>query len=798
MSSNDTERPRPPDIASGAPPGSPSWTHRAECDGACGPATLAHPIEASFQQFAELLTDLVWSARPDGDTDFYNRSFLDYLGTALDPVRDRIWAEALHPDDVEGGRRAWQDACTTGGEFDVEYRIRRHDGQYRWHRCHATPMRDVQGRILRWFGTCTDIDEAKRAADELTQGEERLRMALEAGRMGTWDWDLRTGEVAWSANMEEIHGLPEGGFDGTIEGFRRLVHPDDRDRVEATIARSIEERSAYEVEFRFERPDGSVGWMLGKGRVLADRGGQPTRMLGAAMDITGRKLTEQALRQSEQRFARFMQHLPGLAWIKDPQGRYVYANDAAERAFRIPRPELYGKTDDDVFPPETATQFREHDRRALSSGAGVQVIETLEHEDGVLHHSLVSKFPIPSPDGEGVLVGGMAIDVTDRLRAEEALKEADRRKGEFLATLAHELRNPLAPIRNALRLMKHSGEQGDLETERAMAERQVVHLARLVDDLMDIARINQGRIELRKEALDLAPVVKRAVQAIQSSIEGRGHALSISLPPEPVRLVADPTRLEQVIWNLLSNAAKYTEPGGQIRLSVRQEGGWVALRVRDTGMGIEPEMLSQIFGMFIQADGRRDRSQSGLGIGLSLVKTLVEMHGGDVAAWSGGPGQGSEVVVRFPVPSASETTQGQAEPDQPERSLSGTERPCRRILVVDDNEDAATSLARLLRRVYGHEVRVAHDGPEALGLAGEFRPEVVLLDIGMPGMDGYEVARRMRVRADLAGVRIIALTGWGQDSDRHQSREAGFDYHLVKPVDPETLSGLLASPTAEV
>jgi PAS domain S-box-containing protein len=795
MSSDDIDRPRPPDIASGAHPGSPSRTHPAECDGDCGSATLAHPIEASFQQFAELLPDLVWSARPDGDTDFYNQSFLDYLGTTLDPVQHRAWTEALHPDDVEDCRRAWQDASMTGSEFDLEYRIRRHDGQYRWHRCHARPMRDVQGRIIRWFGTCTDIDEAKRVADELAGGEERLRLVLEAGRMGTWDWDLRTGGVAWSDNMEEIHGLPEGGFDGSIEGFRRLVHPDDRDRVEAAIACSIQERSAYEVEFRIERPDGSVGWMLGKGKVLADKDGQPTRMLGVGMDITGRKLTEQALRQSEQRFARFMQHLPGLAWIKDPQGRYVYANDAAERAFQTPRPELYGQTDDDVFPPETAAQFREHDRRALSSGAGVQVIETLEHEDGVLHHSLVSKFPIPSPDGEEVLVGGMAIDVTDRLRAEEALKEADRRKGEFLATLAHELRNPLAPIRNALRLMKHSGEHDDLETERAMAERQVVHLARLVDDLMDICRINQGRIELRKEALDLAPVVERAVQAIQSSIEGRGHALSVSLPPEPVRLEADPTRLEQVIWNLLSNAAKYTEPGGQIRLSVRQDGGWVALRVRDTGIGIEPEMIPRIFGMFIQADGRRDRSQSGLGIGLSLVKTLVEMHGGGVDAWSGGPGKGSEFVVRFPLPS--ETTQDQAEPDQSKRSLAGTERPCRRILVVDDNEDAATSLARLLSRVYGHEVRVAHDGPEALGLAGEFRPEVVLLDIGMPGMDGYEVAKRMRDRGDLAGARIIALTGWGQEADRHRSREAGFDHHLVKPVDPEILSGLLASPTAE-
>jgi PAS domain S-box-containing protein len=795
MSSIDPEQPRPPGLASGALPLAPNRMHQAACDGEDGHAVLAHPIEASFQHFAESLPDLVWSARPDGDTDFYNRSFLDYLGTTLHRVQGRSWAQALHPDDVERSLRAWQDAYTTGGEYDIKYRIRRHDGQYRWHRCHATPMRDAQGRITRWFGTCTDIDEEKRAAEELARGEERLRLALEAGRMGTWDWDLRTGEVAWSDNMEEVQGLPEGGFDGTVEGFRRLVHPDDRDRVEAAIARSIEERSAYEVEFRVVRPDGSVGWMLGKGNIIADEGGQPTRMLGIGMDITGRKLTEQAFLQSEQRFARFMQHLPGLAWIKDPQGRYVYANDAALRAFRTPRSELYGKTDGEVFPPETVTQFRENDRRALASGAGVQVIETLEHEDGVLHHSLVSKFPIPSPVGEGVLVGGMAIDITDRIRTEEALKEADRLKGEFLATLAHELRNPLAPIRNALRLMKYPDEHRNLEAERAMAERQVVHLARLVDDLMDVSRINQGRIELRKQALDLASVVERAVEAIQSSIEGRGHALSVSLPAEPVRLEADPTRLEQVIWNLLSNAAKYTEPGGQIRLSVRRDGGWMVLRVQDTGIGIEPEMLPRIFGIFVQADGRQDRSQGGLGIGLSLVKTLVEMHGGGVEAWSGGPGKGSEFVVRLPLPA--ETSPDRSSPDRGERSEAKAEPPRRRVLVVDDNVDAANSLARLLRRVYGQEVRVSHDGPGALGLAGEFRPEVVLLDIGMPGMDGYEVARRMRGRSDLDGARIIALTGWGQEADRLRSREAGFDHHLVKPVDPEILCRLLVSLAAE-
>ncbi len=533
--------------------------------------------------------------------------------------------------------------------------------------------------------------------------------------------------------------------------------------------------------------DGEARWVEHNSAPITNEWGSVNGTVIVLRDITERKRAEAALRESEQRFARFMQHLPGLAWIKDVEGRYVYANDAAERVFRTARAQLYGRTDEEVFPPETAAQFREHDRRARAAGAGVQLIETLEHEDGVLHHSLVSKFPIPGADGRTTLVGGMAIDITDRMEMEAALREADRRKDEFLATLAHELRNPLAPIRNALSLMRYSGGSGaDFEAARSMAERQVIHLTRLVDDLMDIARISRGKIELRKEPLELAPIVRRAVEALQFMIEGRGHALSVSLPSEPIRLEADPTRLEQVLFNILLNAAKYTEPGGRIRLEGRRVEGEVVIRVRDTGIGIEPEMLPRIFEMFTQVDHRSTRSQGGLGIGLGLIKSLVELHGGTITADSDGPGTGSEFVVRLPALPAGWETPAVAAPGFGTTPALG---PPRRILVVDDNADAALSLAKLLRRLYGQEVRVAHDGPEALDIAEEFRPEVVLLDLAMPAMDGYEVARRLRDRPALAGTMLVALTGWGQESDRQESREAGFDRHLVKPVDLEEIRG---------
>jgi PAS domain S-box-containing protein len=639
-------------------------------------------------------------------------------------------------------------------------------------------------------------------------------------------------------------------------------------------------------------------------------------------DITERHQALAALRESEQRFARFMQHLPGLAWIKDVTGRYVYANDAAQAAFQAPRAQLYGKTDEEVFPPEVAAQFRENDRRALASPAGVQVVETLEHADGVLHHSIVSKFPIPGPDGRPVLVGGMAIDLTDqvraeqaqraaqeqlhivtdsmsapvtrcsreltylwvskpyadwlgrspddivgrpiaevigqeafaslrpyferalsgqtvryeeevnfrglgrrwvnavytptrdaagrvdgwvavvldidsRKRAEQALQEADRRKDEFLAMLAHELRNPLAPISNAVQLMRMLGpEDTNLRRARDMIDRQVQHLARLVDDLLDVSRITRGKITLQKEPVELAAVIARAVETSRPLIDARRHTLTVTLPPEPVRVEADATRLAQVVSNLLHNAAKFTEEGGHIGLHAERAGAGAVVRVCDSGTGIAADLLPHVFGLFTQGDRSLARSEGGLGIGLTLVKSLVELHGGTVTAHSGGPGRGSEFVVHLPLPQRLEVRGqksgggGDRAPSSPTPDLQDRAAG-RRVLVVDDNADAAESLAVLLR-LEGHEVRTAHDGPAALEAARGFRPEVVVLDIGLPRMDGYEVARRLRAEAGLADALMVALTGYGQEEDRRRAEAAGFDAHLIKPADPAALQGILA------
>lgn len=625
------------------------------------------------------------------------------------------------------------------------------------------------------------------------------------------------------------------------------------------------------------------------------------------------KRAVEALKESEQRFARFMQHLPGLAWIKDLDGRYVYANDAAVKAFGAERERIQGRTDDEIFPPDTAAHFKDNDRQALASAAGVQVVETLQQPDGVVHHSLVSKFPIAGADGRPVLVGGMAIDITDRRRAadelrqnkerlelaqhagrigtfdwnlltdavewsaieeelyglpaggfggrlenwhqavhpddreralEEArsaiarrgeyntefrivrpdgqvrwiaaqgrvvcddaskplrmvgvniditerkesealLREADRRKDEFLATLAHELRNPLAPIRNALQILKLPRvDAAIIERSREMMERQVHHLVRLVDDLLDVSRVMRGKIELRKERVDLATIVARAVETAQPIIDAQGHELTISLPENPLPMDADPVRLAQVLGNLLTNAAKYTESRGRIWLNAERDDGQVVVRVRDSGIGIAPEMLPHVFELFVQADSASTRAQGGLGIGLTLVRNLVDMHQGTVEATSPGLGRGCEFIVRLPLA-----------PFEPAPGSGSGEFPAvaapLRLLVVDDNRDGAESLATMLR-LQGHEVRLAFDGATAIEIAREYRPQAVLLDLGMPGMDGFEVARRMRLQPGLEQVRFAALTGWGQQEGRRRSARAGFDHHLVKPVEPKALAAVLA------
>jgi len=468
-------------------------------------------------------------------------------------------------------------------------------------------------------------------------------------------------------------------------------------------------------------------------------------------------------------------------------GTIVSWNQGAQRLYQYTAEEVVGRPISILIPANAPDELPAIMGR-LRQGERIEHFETVRvRKDGQRVEVSVSISPIRNADGQVVAASAIARDISERRRVDQ-LVEADRLKDEFLAMLAHELRNPLAPIPNAIQVLEDfSPADADLQWARDVIERQVRHMTRLVDDLLDVSRINRGKITLQKERLKLAQVVADAVEIARPHIEARRHQLTVSEPPDPLWLDGDSTRLTQVVANLVNNAAKYMQPGGHIWLTVEKEGEEAVVRVRDTGIGIAPEKLSDIFGLFTQLDRSLDRSQGGLGIGLTLARRLVEMHGGSIHARSDGPGQGSEFVVRLPTLGQIKEVRETSEPSSPALAAP----PSRRILIADDNEDFAEMTARLLRRKGGHEVTVVYDGLTALEAAQTFRPDVAFLDIGLPGMNGYELAQRLRQLPGCESVLLVALTGYGQEEDRRRALAAGFDEHLTKPVRYDTLQRLL-------
>jgi two-component system CheB/CheR fusion protein len=510
------------------------------------------------------------------------------------------------------------------------------------------------------------------------------------------------------------------------------------------------------------------------------------RHLQADLERQVQQRTE-ALRQNEQRWRKMAESLPQLVWTASPSGQCDYFSSQWTAFTGATPAELLGNRWLEYLHPDDRDRTLAAWQTAVKERGELDLEYRLRRSDGAYRWFKVRGLPIRDGDGPVLQWFGTSTDIDDQKRTEGALREADRRKDEFLATLAHELRNPLAPIRNALGILHLAPADGSaVRQARALIERQVAQMVRLVDDLLDVSRITRGKIELRKERVELADIVKAAVETSRPLIEAAGHQLRVVLPGEAIHLHADPTRLAQVLANLLNNSAKYMLPGGSILLSGAREGQWAIVRAKDTGIGIPPEMLDSIFDLFTQVDHSLERSQGGLGIGLTLVRSLVHLHGGTVEAVSEGRGRGSEFVVRLPAPTlATEVAPPLTGASEAPPPLAG-----RRVLLADDNRDGAESLAMLLR-LTGHDVRVTFDGETAIAAARVFQPEVILLDIGMPKLNGYEVARRLRQGTDSAPVHLVAMTGWGQEEDRRRSREAGFDHHLVKPVDPAALQELL-------
>ncbi|WP_152050496.1 hybrid sensor histidine kinase/response regulator [Tautonia marina] len=995
--------------------------------------------EQRFRRLADTMPQILWAAGPDGVVESFNGRWYEYTGMATEDALSREgWLSAVHPEDQPRIRSLRDQAFGKGDLLEAEVRLRRNDATYRWHLIRSVPVRDDSGRLLQRFGTATDIDDRKRTEERLRGSEERLRLALQAARMGTWYWEIQNDRIDWSDNLVEVLGVSRGTFNASVEGFRQLIHPEDRDRVENAVSRALSERSGDEIEFRVCRPDGSVVWLLGKGKVESDADNHPVRMLGLVMDITARKqadrersglltrLTtlvdntplgviewdaqfvvtrwsgqaeklfgwsaaevigkridefpllfedgervesilgqlldpsnrfvvaqnrnrsrsgeelscewynsvlhdesgrmvavlslvldvtercriEERLRSERERVQLVADAVPALMSYIDANACYVMNNRSYETWFALRRETVVGKHMSEVLGESAWKTLRPHVEMALAGnvvsyesevpyrdggtrwisatytpdlgegglvrgfvahvtditerhlreeqlresearfrqlaeampqivwvadqagqirylsrhwseytgmptekGMGDQWVECVHRDDrpgmlsrweeairegtpyrteyrlrdknGIDRWHLVRGVPVRDDAGRVVRWYGSITDIDEPKRLAEALQDADRRKDEFLATLAHELRNPLAPIRHAVALLRKQGPPDpELQAYRDVIDRQIGNMARLLDDLLDVSRITSNKLELRCETIDLASIVQMAVETSRPLIEAGGHELVVDLPSESIMLDADPTRLSQIFSNLLNNAAKYSDEAGRITLSVHQHEGQVDVSVRDTGIGIDAEHLSRIFEIFSQVEPALHRSQGGLGIGLALVRGLVQLHGGTVEARSDGPGAGSEFIVHLPL----------ARPGARTTPTERTEEPATfaitRLLLVDDHLDSAQTLGKLLA-LSGLEVQVVHDGRSALSVIEPFQPEVVVLDIGLPDMDGYEVARQIRKQPGGASRTLIALTGWGQASDRLRSREAGFDTHLVKPVDPDELLDFL-------
>lgn len=587
---------------------------------------------------------------------YANTAFAQVLGRTADDVVDAPMATLLAD---AAWLQALQQALATGApvvrEGDLRGQEAAADGPTSW-TWHVVPDRAADGSVRGLVLSGRDTTDEARAREQARAEAERLRLALDAGQMALWEWDVTTGQVIWNDNHYRMLGYEPGSVEPTYQRWAERVHPDDLRAVEQLIRDRIAGGGDYVSEYRTLWPDGTIRWVEARGRIWGGADGRPRRQYGVMLDITERKQTEEALRVS------------------------------------------------------------------------------------------------------------------------------DRRKSEFLAALSHELRNPLAPITSSLHLLERVPADG-AAAQRALEviRRQVSHLTRLVDDLLDITRIARNKMRVERAPVELAELVRATAEDHRALFERAGVALAVDVRVGPLAVLGDAHRLAQVIGNLLNNAARFTPRGGHARVSTGTEEGVGVVRVVDDGAGMTPEVLARAFEPFVQGEVTIDRATGGLGLGLALARSIVELLGGTLEAHSAGPGTGATFVLRLPLAHAGAAAGSAATPDAPAR---------RRVLIVEDNVDAAEMLATVLR-LDGHEVRVAHDGVAGLAQARAHRPEVVLCDLGLPGMDGYEVARAVRAEPVLASVYLVALSGYARPEDRERAHAAGFDAHLAKPLAQPALAALL-------
>ncbi|MBN1237176.1 MAG: PAS domain S-box protein [Gammaproteobacteria bacterium] len=776
--------------------------------------------EHLFSEIIQALPAAVYVTDADGVITHFNQAAVELAGREPQRGVDRwcVSFKLYRPDGTHLPHGECPMALTlkTGRPVHGEEIItERPDGSRHHVAPYATPLRDDAGRIVGGINMLIDVTERRRAEEQLRASEESYRRLAELLPVAVYTCDAAGRITYFNEHAARLWGRePQLGSDSERYcGSFELFLPDGSflPHDECPLAEALREgRRFRNAEVFIRRPDGTRVQALVNVDPILDADGRIVGAINAFQDATALKRAERALRQQKDDLQTLLDTLPVAVLIAhDWQCRRISGNRAAAAMLRMP---LDGNFSRSAPPDELRTHFRfqqngrdvpvpELPMQRAARGEVVQGEEVDNvFDDGSVIHTMISAQPLADERGRARGAVAALLDITAHKRAEAALRDADRRKDEFLATLSHELRNPLAPIRTALSMLgRCRDDPARFERSRAIMERQVSQLVRLIDDLLDVARISRGKIRLRMQRIDLGTVIRQAVETSRPAEGADQPAIEVETPERPIELFADPVRLTQVFGNLLSNAYKYTGAGGSIRVRAERRGGRAVVAVRDDGQGIPPDQLERIFQMFSQVEQPECGAVTaggGLGIGLSLARRLVEMHGGSIDAHSEGLGRGTEFVVRLPLAAGAETEAGDANgAGDAAGSLPCDRAPKRRILVVDDNVDAAETLAMLLE-AEGHVTGVVHDGPSALREIERFEPSVILLDIGMPNMDGYQVCREIRRKPRGRDIVVAALTGWGQEEDRRRSVAAGFDAHLVKPVEIESLQRLLEGEVA--
>ncbi|MGX4640153.1 PAS domain S-box protein [Massilia sp. SYSU DXS3249] len=752
-------------------------------------------LQTLFEQTAAGVAEITL----DGRILRANRTFCRIVGRSPEEVAGMRLEDLIHPEDLPDNLELLGRMLANGEPFEVENRYLRPDGSVVWVAKIVAPVVEPGASMpSSVIANVVDISRRKEAEIQLRANAERLRLALDAAKLGIWSWDVADENPVWENDrLYEMVGLVRGSAPvDTVRLLAELIHPDDIASYQIAMAHTLATGEPFRFEGRFHRvSDRALRWFEYTGALHRDEDGRPLRMVGTTADVTERREVQERLQMREERYRTLLTSIDEafcvIELVFDAGGavvdhRFLETNPAFERHTGLA--DVVGKTVREVA-PDVQPLWNELYARVAASGEALRVVQ---HEAAL--GRWLDVFVAPADANAGNRVAVVFRDITEQRRADEDLRalaadlaQANRRQNEFLATLAHELRNPLAPIKTGLDLMRIGPDNpAALAKVRGMMERQVNHLIHLVNDLLDLARVQSGKVELKKTRVALQDIVANAVETALPLIEGKRHAFDVQLPETPLVLDADANRLAQVIGNLLTNAAKYTPLEGRITLAAQQEGDAVRIDVRDNGIGLPPDALPTLFEMFNQGRHGMDYAQGGLGIGLNLVRRLTEKHGGSVSAASEGANRGSTFTLRLPLADVQEA----AAPAAPAAATAGARRPLR-ILVADDNHDAAELLAQLLLS-QGHAVRTVHDGSAALLAAEAQAPDLALLDIGMPGMTGYEVAIAMRRLPALRHTVLAAVTGWGAQHDRERAREAGFDHHLTKPVDFQRLERLLA------